>query len=81
MKFDSIDNQWKLISRGVEEIIPEEELRRKLEYSQKKGKPLNVKLGCDPSRPDLHVGHGVVLRKLNHFLSRGSLSNHFAFQK
>ena len=38
MKFDSIDNQWKLISRGVEEIIPEEELKRKLEYSQKTGK-------------------------------------------
>ena len=67
MKFDSIDNQWKLRSRGVEEIIPEEELKRKLEYSQKTGKPLNVKLGCDPSRPDLHVGHSVVLRKLNHF--------------
>jgi tyrosyl-tRNA synthetase len=71
MKFDSIDNQWKIISRGVEEIIPEEELKRKLEYSQKKGKPLNVKLGCDPSRPDLHVGHSVVLRKLNHFQKLG----------
>ena len=71
MKFDSIDNQWKLISRGVEEIIPEEELKRKLEYSQKTGKPLNVKLGCDPSRPDLHVGHSVVLRKLNHFQKLG----------
>ena len=71
MKFDSIDNQWKLISRGVEEIIPEEELKRKLEYSQKTGKPLNVKLGCDPSRPDLHVGHSVVLRKLNHFQELG----------
>jgi len=71
MKFDSIDNQWKLISRGIEEIIPEEELKRKLEYSQKKGKPLNVKLGCDPSRPDLHVGHSVVLRKLNHFQKLG----------
>ena len=71
MKFDSIDNQLKLISRGVEEIIPEEELKSKLEYSQKKGEPLNVKLGCDPSRPDLHVGHGVVLRKLNHFQKLG----------
>ena len=71
MKFDSIDNQWKLISRGVEEIIPVEELKRKLEYSQKTGKPLNVKLGCDPSRPDLHVGHSVVLRKLNHFQELG----------
>ena len=71
MKFDSIENQWKFISRGAEEIIPEEELKRKLEFSRKKGKPLKIKLGCDPSRPDLHVGHGVVLRKLNHFQQLG----------
>ena len=71
MKFDSLDNQWKLISRGTEEIIPEEELKKKLEVSRKKGKPLKIKLGCDPSRPDLHVGHGVVLRKLNHFQQLG----------
>ena len=62
MKFDSLENQWKFISRGAEEIIPEEELKRKLEFSRKKGEPLKIKLGCDPSRPDLHVGHGVVLR-------------------
>ena len=71
MKFDSLDNQWKLISRGTEEIIPEEELKRKLEVSGKKGEPLKIKLGCDPSRPDLHVGHGVVLRKLHHFQQLG----------
>ena len=71
MKFDSSENQWKLLSRGIEEIIPEEELKRKLEFSKKKGKPLKIKLGCDPSRPDLHVGHGVVLRKLNHFQQLG----------
>ena len=71
MKFDSIDNQLKLISRGVEEIIPEEELKSKLEYSQKKGEPLNVKLGCDPSRPDLHIGHSIVLRKLREFQDLG----------
>ena len=71
MKFDSLENQLKLISRGAEEIIPEEELKRKLEASSEKGEPLKIKLGCDPSRPDLHVGHGVVLRKLNHFQQLG----------
>ena len=51
--------------------LPEEELKKKLEVSRKKGKPLKIKLGCDPSRSDLHVGHGVVLRKLNHFQQLG----------
>jgi len=67
MTFLSIDKQWELISRGAEEIIPKEELKKKLEKSKVSGTPLNIKLGCDPSRPDLHVGHGVVLRKLRHF--------------
>ena len=71
MKFDRVDKQWELISRGTEEIIPEEELKRKLEASRKNGEPLKIKLGCDPSRPDLHVGHAVVLRKLNHFQQLG----------
>lgn len=56
-----------VIRRGVAEIIPEEDLVRKLERSIKKNIPLNVKLGCDPSRPDLHLGHSVVLRKLRQF--------------
>jgi tyrosyl-tRNA synthetase len=67
MAFLSVDKQWELISRGAEEILPEKELREKLEKSRKSETPLIVKLGCDPSRPDLHVGHGVVLRKLRHF--------------
>ena len=71
MAFLSVDKQWELISRGAEEIIPEKELRDKLEKSRKNGTPLIVKLGCDPSRPDLHVGHGVVLRKLRHFQDLG----------
>jgi tyrosyl-tRNA synthetase len=74
MAFLSVDKQWELISRGVEEIIPEEELKKKLENSRESGKPLNIKLGCDPSRPDLHVGHGVVLRKLRHFQDLGHQS-------
>ena len=71
MAFLIVDKQWELISRGAEEIIPEKELRDKLEKSRKNGTPLIVKLGCDPSRPDLHVGHGVVLRKLRHFQDLG----------
>lgn len=57
--------------RGVEEIIPEEELVKKLEKSSKNSQPLNIKLGCDPSRPDLHIGHAVVLRKLRQFQDFG----------
>ena len=71
MAFLSIDKQWELISRGAEEIIPEIELKQKLEQSIDKDTPLIVKLGCDPSRPDLHLGHGVVLRKLRHFQDLG----------
>ena len=71
MAFLSIDKQWELISRGAEEIIPEKELKQKLEQSINKDTPLIVKLGCDPSRPDLHLGHGVVLRKLRHFQNLG----------
>ena len=71
MKFLSVDKQFELISRGAEEIIPESELRSKLKRSIKTNKPLNVKLGCDPSRPDLHIGHSVVLRKLRHFQDLG----------
>ena len=71
MAFLSIDKQWELISRGAEEIIPEKELKQKLEQSINKDTPLIVKLGCDPSSPDLHLGHGVVLRKLRHFQNLG----------
>jgi tyrosyl-tRNA synthetase len=53
------------------EIIPEDELVQKLEKSIKKKKPLKVKLGCDPSRPDLHIGHSVVLNKLREFQDLG----------
>jgi tyrosyl-tRNA synthetase len=60
-----------VIRRGVAEIIPEESLVQKIENSLKTQKPLNVKLGCDPSRPDLHLGHSVVLRKLRQFQDLG----------
>ena len=67
----SVDEQYKLISKGAEEIIPKNELRSKIEESIKSGIPLIAKLGCDPSRPDLHIGHSVVLRKLRHFQDLG----------
>ena len=63
-KFISIEEQMSIISRGVEEIIPEKQLKDKLTNSFKNNIPLNVKLGCDPSCPDLHLGHSVVLKKL-----------------
>jgi len=65
--FPPVSEQLDLIKRGATEIIPEEELVKKLERSSSEGKPLNIKLGCDPSRPDLHIGHSVVLRKLAQF--------------
>jgi tyrosyl-tRNA synthetase len=67
----SIDTQIAYLRRGVEEVLPEAGLREKLEKSRKTGKPLIVKLGCDPSRPDLHLGHAVVLRKLRQFQDLG----------
>ena len=70
-KFPTINEQIDLIKRGTFEIIPEEDLLKKLERSISEGKPLNIKLGCDPSRPDLHIGHSVVLRKLAQFQSLG----------
>ena len=71
LKFPPINDQIDLIKRGTNEIIPEDDLIKKLERSIADGKPLNVKLGCDPSRPDLHIGHSVVLRKLAQFQSLG----------
>jgi tyrosyl-tRNA synthetase len=72
--FPSVNEQMDLIKRGTSEIIPEEELVQKLEKSLKENKPLNIKLGCDPTRPDLHLGHSVVLRKLAQFQELGHLA-------
>ena len=69
--FPPLNEQVDVIKRGVSEIIREEDLVRKLEHSLKTGAPLIVKLGCDPSRPDLHLGHSVVLRKLRQFQDLG----------
>lgn len=70
-EFPPVNEQMDLIRRGVDEIISEEELERKLQKCLEARLPLVVKLGCDPSRPDLHIGHAVVLRKLRHFQDLG----------
>jgi len=69
--FAPVDEQLAYIKKGSAEIIRESDLRAKLERSLKTGKPLRVKLGMDPTAPDLHLGHTVVLRKLKHFQDLG----------
>jgi tyrosyl-tRNA synthetase len=69
--FPPIEEQLAQIRRGVEEILPEDALVEKLRNAEMTGNPLVVKLGCDPSRPDLHIGHAVVLRKLRQFQDLG----------
>src|SRR4029453_16845562 len=64
-------SQFESLVRNAAEVIPEDELLAKLERSVKEGRPLRVKLGIDPSRPDLHLGHSVVLRKLREFQDLG----------
>ena len=63
-KFKPVDEQLAYLKKGAAEIIREEELKAKLEQSFKTGKPLRVYLGVDPTAPDIHLGHTVVLRKL-----------------
>ncbi|MGA2948627.1 MAG: tyrosine--tRNA ligase [Candidatus Sulfotelmatobacter sp.] len=69
--FQSVDEQLTYLKKGSAEIIREADLRAKLEKSRATGKPLRVKLGMDPTAPDLHLGHTVVLRKLKHFQDLG----------
>jgi tyrosyl-tRNA synthetase len=69
--FLPLHEQLDIITRGVAEIVPQDDLARKIERSIATNTPLIVKLGCDPSRPDLHIGHSVVLRKLRQFQDLG----------
>src|SRR5690625_5045112 len=71
MSFLPVEEQLEILRRGTVEIIPEEELVKKLEQSRKENRPLRIKLGCDPTRPDLHLGHSVILRKLRQFQDLG----------
>ena len=72
--FPSVNEQMDLIKYGAVEIIPEDELVKKIEHSIKTNKPLRIKLGADPTRPDLHLGHAVVLNKLRHFQDLGHIA-------
>ncbi len=69
--FKSVAEQLAYLKKGIAEIVPEADLPAKLEKSQKTGKPLRVYLGVDPTAPDIHLGHTVVLRKLKHFQDLG----------
>jgi tyrosyl-tRNA synthetase len=71
LKFPPVKEQLDILSRGVEDFVSPEGLEQKLEKSIASGKPLKIKLGADPSRPDLHIGHAVVLRKLRQFQDLG----------
>src|SRR5260370_17487781 len=70
-QFPPVDEQLAYIKKGAAEIIRESDLRERLEQSLKTGKPMRVKAGFDPTAPDLHVGHTVLLRKLKHFQDLG----------
>ena len=67
----SSEEQIDIISKNVVEILPESSLEKKIKKSIDNNIPLNIKLGCDPSRPDLHIGHSVVLNKLKDFQDLG----------
>src|SRR6476661_3625273 len=67
----TIDEQLAHLRKGTVDLIREEDLRKKLERSAKTGKPLRVKLGADPTAPDIHIGHTVVIRKLRAFQDLG----------
>src|SRR6202522_2756706 len=69
--FPPVDEQLAYLKKGAAEIVKESELRSKLERSLASGKPLRVKAGFDPTAPDLHIGHTVLLRKLKHFQDLG----------
>lgn len=71
MPFRPVKEQMEIIRRGTVEIVPEEELVEKLRDSREEDRPLRIKLGCDPTRPDLHLGHSVILRKLRQFQDLG----------
>lgn len=66
-----VQRQLQVIYRGIAEIVPDDEFKRKVERSVATGKPLKIKLGLDPSAPDIHIGHTVVLHKLRQFQELG----------
>src|SRR5689334_7665644 len=73
MTFPPVDEQLAYIKKGAAEIIQEKELRERLVNAAKTGKPLRVKAGFDPTAPDIHLGHTVLIRKLKHFQDLGHI--------
>ncbi len=71
VSFPPVEEQLTYIKKGLAELIREEDLRERLVESQKTGRPLRVKVGFDPTAPDLHLGHTVIIRKLKHFQDLG----------
>ena len=69
--FASVDEQLDLITKGTAEIIPLEALRERIAQSRASGAPMRIKAGFDPTAPDLHLGHTVLIRKLRHFQQLG----------
>jgi tyrosyl-tRNA synthetase len=69
--FPSVEDQMRVITRGIEKIVPMDELRRKLQHSRDTGVPLRIKYGIDPTGIDVHLGHTVPLRKLQQFQELG----------
>ena len=67
----SVDDQLTLLKKGLADLIREDDLRERLTQSLKSGRPLRVKAGFDPTAPDLHLGHAVLLRKMKHFQDLG----------
>ncbi len=67
----TVEEQIKIITKGADRIVGKEELQKKLEASQRENKPLIIKLGLDPSAPDIHLGHAVVLRKIKQMQDLG----------
>ena len=72
MPFPPVEEQLTYIKKGLAELIREEELRERLITAAKENRPLRVKAGFDPTAPDLHLGHTVLLRKMRHFQDRKS---------
>jgi tyrosyl-tRNA synthetase len=69
--FPSVEHQFEYLKKGFAEIIREEDLKERLEESYKTGRPMRVKTGFDPTAPDLHLGHTVLIRKMKHFQDMG----------
>ncbi|MCL2100940.1 MAG: tyrosine--tRNA ligase [Fibromonadales bacterium] len=70
-KMPSLEEQLSVLMRGVQEVVPENELAKKIQKSIDTGVPLRIKLGVDPTAPDIHLGHTVVMRKLRQFQDLG----------